>query len=122
VWLVGQAAMNMGYVVGILPVTGVTLPLISAGGTSLVLTLFIVGLLARFARAEPEAIEALRDQDRGRLARLVLPVPAQAVDPVRPRRDLQRARRVDQRQASARRAGGRRRVPTPDEPRRRGAR
>ena len=50
VWLVGQAAMNMGYVVGLLPVTGVQLPLISAGGTSLVLTLFIVGLLARFAR------------------------------------------------------------------------
>jgi cell division protein FtsW len=56
VWLIGQAAMNMGYVVGLLPVTGVTLPLISAGGTSLVLTLFIVGLLARFARSEPEAI------------------------------------------------------------------
>ena len=57
VWLIGQAAMNMGYVVGLLPVTGVQLPLISAGGTSLVLTLFIVGLLARFARAEPAAIE-----------------------------------------------------------------
>ena len=48
VWLIGQATLNMGYVVGLLPVTGVTLPLISAGGTSLVLTLFIVGLLARF--------------------------------------------------------------------------
>ena len=58
VWIVGQAAMNMGYVVGLLPVTGVQLPLISAGGTSLVLTLFIVGLLARFARSEPAAIEA----------------------------------------------------------------
>jgi cell division protein FtsW len=86
VWLVGQAAMNMGYVVGILPVTGVTLPLISAGGTSLVLTLFILGLLARFARSEPDAIDALRRQDRGRLARWLLPVPEQAVDPVRPRR------------------------------------
>ena len=86
VWLVGQAAMNMGYVVGLLPVTGVTLPLISAGGTSLVLTLFIIGLLARFARSEPEAIEAQRGQARGRLARLFLPVPAAAVDPVRPRR------------------------------------
>ena len=86
VWLVGQAAMNMGYVVGLLPVTGVQLPLISAGGTSLVLTLFIIGLLARFARSEPEAIEAQRGQTRGRLARLLLPVPASAVDPVRPRR------------------------------------
>jgi cell division protein FtsW len=86
VWLVGQAAMNMGYVVGILPVTGVTLPLISAGGTSLVLTLFIVGLLARFARTEPAAVEALARQHRGRLSRILLPAPTAAVDPVRPRR------------------------------------
>src|SRR5688572_1407087 len=86
VWLIGQAAMNMGYVVGLLPVTGVTLPLISAGGTSLVLTLFIIGLLARFARSEPAAIEAQRGQTRGKLARFLLPVPAAAVDPVRPRR------------------------------------
>jgi cell division protein FtsW len=86
VWLIGQAAMNMGYVVGLLPVTGVQLPLISAGGTSLVLTLFIVGLLARFARSEPEAIEAQRGATRGRLVRLIFPVPEKAVDPVRPRR------------------------------------
>ena len=86
VWLVGQAAMNMGYVVGLLPVTGVTLPLISAGGTSLILTLFIVGLLARFARAEPAAIEAQRSRTRGTIARFLLPVPAAAVEPVRPRR------------------------------------
>jgi cell division protein FtsW len=86
VWLIGQAAMNMGYVVGLLPVTGVQLPLISAGGTSLVLTLFIVGLLARFARSEPAAIEAQGAQTRGRIARLLLPLPAAAVDPVRPRR------------------------------------
>jgi cell division protein FtsW len=86
VWLIGQATMNMGYVVGLLPVTGVQLPLISAGGTSLVLTLFIVGLLARFARAEPAAIEAQRSGRRGRLSRWLLPVPAAAVDQVRPRR------------------------------------
>jgi cell division protein FtsW len=86
VWLVGQAAMNMGYVVGLLPVTGVTLPLISAGGTSLILTLFIIGLLARFARAEPAAIEAQRSRTRGRIARFLLPVPSAAVEPVRPRR------------------------------------
>ncbi len=87
VWLVGQAAMNTGYVVGLLPVTGVTLPLVSAGGTSLVLTLFIVGILIRFARSEPEAIEHAHRAERGRLARWLLPVPAHAVDPVRPRRE-----------------------------------
>jgi cell division protein FtsW len=86
VWLIGQATLNMGYVVGLLPVTGVTLPLISAGGTSLVLSLFIVGLLARFARAEPAAVEAAQARTRGRLSRWLLPVPASAVDPVRLRR------------------------------------
>ena len=86
VWLIGQATMNMGYVVGLLPVTGVQLPLISAGGTSLVLTLFIVGLLARFARAEPAAVEAECARARGRLSRWLLPVPAAPVDPVRLRR------------------------------------
>jgi cell division protein FtsW len=86
VWLISQAAMNMGYVVGLLPVTGVTLPLISKGGTSLVLTLFVVGLLARFARYEPAAIEAERARTRGRLARWLLPVPSTAVERVRPRR------------------------------------
>ena len=86
VWLVGQATMNMGYVVGLLPVTGVTLPLISAGGTSLILTLAVIGLLARFACTEPAAVESLRSRDRGRIARLLLPVPSAAVEPVRPRR------------------------------------
>jgi cell division protein FtsW len=86
VWLVGQATMNMGYVVGLLPVTGVTLPLISAGGTSLILTLVVVGLLARFACSEPAAVEALRSRDRSRFSRLLLPAPAAAVEPVRLRR------------------------------------
>jgi cell division protein FtsW len=95
VWLIGQAAMNMGYVVGLLPVTGVQLPLISAGGTSLVLTLFIVGLLARFARAEPAAIEHQRAHPGGRLSRLLLPVPAAAIEPVRPRRSPEARRRPD---------------------------
>ncbi|CCH88868.1 Cell division protein FtsW [Modestobacter italicus] len=95
VWLIGQATMNMGYVVGLLPVTGVTLPLISAGGTSLVLTLFVIGLLARFARAEPAAIAFQRSQPRGRLARLLLPVPPTAVDPVPPPRRRRGRRGAD---------------------------
>src|SRR5882757_6975878 len=55
-WLVGQAAINIAYVVGLLPVTGLTLPLISSGGTSLVVTMFVFGMLANAARHEPEAI------------------------------------------------------------------
>lgn len=49
-WLAAQAAMNMGSVVGALPVTGVTLPLVSFGGTSLIVTLVAIGLLIGVAR------------------------------------------------------------------------
>jgi cell division protein FtsW len=59
-WLVGQAAINIGYVVGLLPVTGIPLPLISSGGTSIALTMLAFGLLANFARHEPQAVSALR--------------------------------------------------------------
>ena len=74
VWITGQAVVNMGYVSGLLPVTGVPLPLISAGGTSLVVTLFALGMLVSFARHEPGAAACLTR--RGRLARLLwLPAP-----------------------------------------------
>jgi cell division protein FtsW len=76
VWLVIQAAINIGYVVGLLPVTGIPLPLVSSGGTSLALALFAGGLLANFARHETEAAAALRAHGQGRLARaLRLPPP-----------------------------------------------
>jgi cell division protein FtsW len=61
-WLVGQAAINIGYVVGLLPITGIPLPLISSGGTSIALTMLVFGLLANFARHEPQAIAALRQE------------------------------------------------------------
>ena len=60
IWLVGQAIINIGYVVGLLPVTGIPLPMISSGGTSLVVTMVVFGLLANFARREPQAAAALR--------------------------------------------------------------
>lgn len=70
-WLVTQAAINIGYVVGLLPVTGLQLPLISSGGTSLVITMFTFGLLANAARHEPEAIATPHRLDQGRFARLL---------------------------------------------------
>ena len=74
VWIVGQAVLNIGYVSGLLPVTGVPLPLISAGGTSLLVTVFALGMLTSFARHEPDAVAQLAQ--RGRLARLLgLPAP-----------------------------------------------
>jgi cell division protein FtsW len=80
-WLVAQAAINIGYVVGLLPVTGLQLPLISSGGTSLVVTMFVFGVLANAARHEPEAVAALQQHGQGKVARLLglrLPEPYRA--------------------------------------------
>ena len=77
-WVLGQAFINIGYVIGVLPVTGLQLPLISAGGTSTAATLFMIGLMANAARHEPEAVAALRagrDDKVNRLLRLSLPEP-----------------------------------------------
>jgi cell division protein FtsW len=52
-WLLGQAIINIGAVIGLLPVIGVPLPLVSAGGSSLVTTLVALGILLSFARNEP---------------------------------------------------------------------
>lgn len=49
-WLVAQAVINIGAVVGLLPVTGVPLPFVSFGGSSMVIALFGVGLVAHAAR------------------------------------------------------------------------
>ncbi|MGZ8807802.1 MAG: FtsW/RodA/SpoVE family cell cycle protein, partial [Mycobacterium sp.] len=61
-----------------LPVTGLQLPLISAGGTSTATTLLMIGIMANAARHEPEAVAALRagrDDRVNRLLRLPLPAP-----------------------------------------------
>lgn len=50
-WLVCQAGINVSTVIGVLPITGMTLPLISAGGSSLVATLASLGILVSIARA-----------------------------------------------------------------------
>jgi len=50
VWFAVQAVINIGGVVGAMPVTGLTLPLISYGGSSLLITLGAAGLLLNIAR------------------------------------------------------------------------
>jgi cell division protein FtsW len=70
-WLVAQAVINMGGVVGLLPITGLPLPFISAGGSALVVTMAAIGMLASFARAEPEAARALNARPTPRWVRLV---------------------------------------------------
>jgi cell division protein FtsW len=64
IWLCGQAVINIGYVTGLLPVTGIPLPLISAGGTSLLVTFFVLGMLVSFARHETDAIKVARKAQR----------------------------------------------------------
>ena len=70
-WLVAQAVINIGGVVGLLPITGLPLPFISAGGSALVVTLAAIGMLASFARAEPDASQALNARPTARWVRLV---------------------------------------------------
>jgi len=52
VWVVVQALVNIGAVVGVLPITGVPLPLVSSGGSSMLVLLAAVGMLLNVARQE----------------------------------------------------------------------
>lgn len=63
-WICFQAVVNIGSVLGLLPIVGVPLPLVSAGGSALVMTLVGIGILLSFARREPRAAEALRAKPR----------------------------------------------------------
>jgi cell division protein FtsW len=58
-WIVVQALVNVCAVIGILPITGVPLPLVSAGLSSLLVTLVALGMLMSFAKREPGASQAL---------------------------------------------------------------
>ena len=51
-WITSQAVINMGAVIGVLPVTGIPLPFISFGGSSLVITLAAMGILMNIALQE----------------------------------------------------------------------
>jgi cell division protein FtsW len=65
-WILTQAVVNMGAVVGLLPITGIPLPLVSFGGSSLVLTMFSIGMLLAFARSEPAAARLLAERSQRR--------------------------------------------------------
>lgn len=59
-WIFSQAVINIGAVVGLLPIIGVPLPLVSSGGSSLLSIMAAMGIVMCFARQEPGASEALR--------------------------------------------------------------
>jgi cell division protein FtsW len=51
-WVTSQAVINIGAVIGVLPVTGIPLPFISFGGSSLVISLAAMGILMNIAMQE----------------------------------------------------------------------
>ena len=50
VWLIVQAVVNIGAVIGVLPITGIPLPFVSFGGTSLIVGMAAIGLLLNIGR------------------------------------------------------------------------
>jgi cell division protein FtsW len=73
IWIMSQAIINIGMVLGLLPVIGIPLPLLSYGGSSLLVTLVACGILLNCATTEPGARRALEAgksrRQRGRAAR-----------------------------------------------------
>ena len=51
VWVIGQGFVNIAVVLGLLPVLGVPLPLVSAGGSSLLAVLLALGVVMSFTRS-----------------------------------------------------------------------
>ncbi len=71
VWITSQAVINIGAVVGVLPVTGIPLPFVSFGGSSLVITLAAAGILVNIARRErPPSTAGVRRPAAGRRVRV----------------------------------------------------
>lgn len=63
--IVFQALINMGVAVGILPVTGQPLPLISMGGTSTIITCFSLGILLNISQKEEnKTVEEKKEEEK----------------------------------------------------------
>lgn len=66
IWIMAQTLVNLGAVIGLLPIVGIPLPLLSYGGSALLPTLIAIGMLLAFAKAEPGAQAALKETRRPR--------------------------------------------------------
>ena len=64
-WILVQALVNIGAVLGVLPITGIPLPLVSYGGSALLPVMVALGMLLSFARREPGAQAALAARGPG---------------------------------------------------------
>jgi cell division protein FtsW len=79
-WIVMQAVVNIGAVIDVMPITGVPLPLVSEGLSSLLVTMVALGMLMSFARRTPGAADALAARGPG--------VPSRVLSWVRPGHDM----------------------------------
>jgi cell division protein FtsW len=70
-WIVGEAVVNIGAVLGLMPITGVPLPLVSYGLSSLLVTMVALGMLMSFAKREPGAAQALAAAGPGPVRRVL---------------------------------------------------
>ena len=83
----GQAVINLAAVLGLAPLTGIPLPFVSYGGSSLVVTLLAVGVLLNIAGSGARATAAVPDRGRrdGGTRRAVARGRGGAATPRRPR-------------------------------------
>lgn len=73
-WVLVQAVINIASVLGLLPIIGVPLPLVSSGGSQVISTLIALGMVMSFARNEPECKAALAARPKlVRRTRAILP-------------------------------------------------
>jgi cell division protein FtsW len=68
-WICAQAMINIGAVLGLLPIAGVPLPLLSYGGSALLPTMFAVGMLLSFAKSDPDTAKAMARRGPGAVRR-----------------------------------------------------
>ncbi|HMA26836.1 MAG: putative lipid II flippase FtsW [Solirubrobacterales bacterium] len=115
--IMAQAALNLFAVLGLAPLTGVPLPFVSYGGTSLILTLVATGLILNVARRPAQAARrgSSRRGSSRRGGRATAGGPARlrvvkgVTDPRRKRVASGTSRDSGRRHGGARRAGDRRR-------------
>jgi len=64
-WIMLQSVVNIGAAIGVLPITGVPLPLVSYGGSAMVIGLVALGVVLAGARADPAVRAALAARGAG---------------------------------------------------------
>lgn len=68
-WISVQVLLNIGTVISVIPVVGVTLPLISYGGSSLIATFIALGFVLGVLRRDPQIASEIRQRKAARTAR-----------------------------------------------------